>query len=384
MKNIINKNRKVVIGLNSGTSADGVDAAVVRITSNSYESRVKFMAGKTYSYSPAFKKRLKKIAELKFDSARQWLELDIELAELFAQAARKIVESSGFKFADIDFIGSHGHTVRHLPKTRHGAITHQIGDPARIAVRTGITTIGDFRVADTSAGGQGAPLTPIVNAILFGRRGSNIGVLNIGGIANLTLLKTKRGALNIFGCDTGPGNMPVDYISQNLFGRDYDEGGKLARVGRACNPIVSRLLDRKFFNQTGPKSAGREDFGEDFSRKFLSSCRNRKLNKHDIMATAAMLTVKAVRKCVELNKFRFDELILTGGGVKNHFFKLTLNDLLPSVKITKASDYGYPEDYLEAISFAVLANEALCSNRYPLKDVTGAKRAVVLGKICQA
>ena len=383
LKDIVNKNKKYIIGLNSGTSADGVDAVVVQIIGNSYRSRVKFIAGKIYSFSSALKKRLKKAAEMNFDSGKQWLELDIELAELFAVAAHKIVKYSGLKPTDIDFIGSHGHTIRHLPRTRHGAITHQIGDPARIAVKTGITTVGDFRVADIAAGGQGAPLTPIVNAILFGRKDANIGVLNLGGIANLSVLNKKTDTFDIFGCDTGPGNMLVDYISQNLFNRDYDDGGRLALVGQVNNSIIRSILALKYFKQVGPKSSGREDYGEDFDKNFLARCRKHKLNKHDIMATAAMLTVKAIIQCIELNKLRFDELILTGGGVKNLFFKLMLKQVLPSVRIPVASNYGYPEDYLEAISFAVLANEAICSNRYLLKNITGAKKSVVLGKICQ-
>jgi anhydro-N-acetylmuramic acid kinase len=384
LKDIINKNKKYILGLNSGTSSDGIDAAIIQVIGSCFGSRFKFIAGKTYGFSAVFKKRLKKMAELKFNSGRQWLELDIELAELFAASASKIVRYSGLKPTDIDLIGSHGHTIRHLPCTQYGAITHQIGDPARIAVKTGITTVGDFRVADTAAGGQGAPLTPIVNAILFGRKKTNITVLNIGGIANLSVLKSKAGAFDVCGCDTGPGNMLVDYISHNLFNRDYDEGGRLALAGQINDSIIRSILALKFFNRTGPKSAGREDFGEDFSKEFLVRCRKHKLNKHDTMATAAMLTVKAVVKCAELNKFKFDELILTGGGARNRFFRSALKQKLPDVKIALASDYGYPEDYLEAISFAVLANEALCSNRYLLTKITGAKRAVVLGKICQA
>jgi anhydro-N-acetylmuramic acid kinase len=384
LKDIINKNKKYILGLNSGTSADGVDAAIVQIIGNGFNSRVKFVAGKTYDFSRAFSKKLKMFAEPNFDSGRKWLELDIELAELFAVAARKIIKYAGLRYTDIDLIGSHGQTIRHLPRTRYGAITHQIGDPARIAVKTGITTVGDFRVADTAAGGQGAPLTPIVNAILFGRKKTNVGVLNIGGIANISILKSRGGAFEIFGCDTGPGNMLVDYISQSLFKKPYDKGGKLALAGRVDDSIIKAILALKFFNRAGPKSAGREDFGEDFSRKFLLNCRKCKLNKHDIMATAAMLTIEAVKKCLELNKLKIDELILTGGGAKNRFFKAMIEKSLPSVKITLASDYGYPEDYLEAISFAILANEAICSNRYSLKNITGAKKAVVPGKICQA
>jgi anhydro-N-acetylmuramic acid kinase len=178
--------------------------------------------------------------------------------------------------------------------------------------------------------------------------------------------------------------MLVDYVSARLFNMPMDKNGGYAVRGVAREATVNRFLNRKFFSIIGARSAGREDFGHAFGERFLKTFKKQKINKYDIRATAAMLTTESIIRCVKLNKLRFDELILTGGGAKNLFFKNELTRQLPSIKLTLASDYGYSEDFLEAISFAVLANEALCSNRYSLKRTTGAKKAVVLGKICQS
>ncbi|MCP4580536.1 MAG: anhydro-N-acetylmuramic acid kinase [candidate division Zixibacteria bacterium] len=384
LKDKINKSNKLIIGLNSGTSADGIDVALVRITGDGPSSRVKYIAGKTYAFHHSLGLKIKKYAEPDFDSGRRWLELDVDLADHFSRAVLRLISSVGMKATGIDLIGSHGQTIRHLPSGKFGAMTYQLADPGRIAVKTGIITVGDFRIADAAAGGQGAPITPLVNAILFGRRGKRIGILNIGGIANITRITSNAKPYKIFGCDTGPGNMLVDYLARKLFKKPIDTDGKIAGSGTARKAVINPILARKFFVRKGPKSAGREDFGTDFGERFVELCRKKKLDKFDTMATAARLTIEAVKRCIKLNKLRFDELILTGGGVKNQYFKKELARLLPSTRLALVSDYGYPEDYLEAISFAVLANEALCSNRYLLKHATGARKAVVLGKICQS
>jgi anhydro-N-acetylmuramic acid kinase len=243
--------------------------------------------------------------------------------------------------------------------------------------------VGDFRVADIAAGGQGAPLTPIVNAIIFGEKGKKIGVLNIGGIANVTVLTPFRSGHKIFGCDTGPGNMLIDYLSKRMFGIEYDESGRLATCGIADNFIINKILSSRFFTVRGPKSTGREAFGQDFGKEFFAIGRKKGLSKYDIMATASMLTVSAFRLCCGVNNLHFDKLVLTGGGAKNLFFINAIDNVFPHLNLVNSFDYGFPSDYLEAVSFAVLANEAICSNRYNLKTVTGANKAVVLGKICQ-
>lgn len=383
LKDKLKLHTKTIIGLNSGTSADGVDVAIIKITGNGYRSRVKFVLGKVYKFDKRLQSKILKYAEPDYRDAEGWLKLDMELAECFSKAALKAIKSAGLKTDDIDFIGSHGQTIRHIPNTKQGTITCQLGDPARIAVRTGIITMGDFRTADTAAGGQGAPLTPIVNAILFGQKHNRIGVLNIGGIANITHIVPAKHDYKIFGCDTGPGNMHIDYLAKKLFNKDYDSGGRLASKGKADFSIIKNILKRKFFSVKGPKSTGRETYGKAFAENLLTSCQRKKLTKHDVIATASQLTVEAIKYCARLNKLNFNELILSGGGAKNNYLKNELSQAFNKIKITASIDYGFDMDYLEAISFAVLANEALCSNRYQLKNITGAQKAVVLGKICQ-
>lgn len=384
LKDLVNRQTKIIVGLNSGTSADGIDAAVIRIFGEGYVSKVKFLAGATYRFTGGLRDKILRYAEPDFRDGVKWLELDAELAGLFAGACRRIVKKAGFSLDDIDLIGSHGQTIRHLPQGHSGAITYQISDPARIAAATGITTVGDFRIADTSAGGQGAPLTPIVNAILFGDSEKPVIVLNIGGIANITAIEYKRGKCSLFGCDTGPGNMLVDYLAKKLYGILYDRFGRIALSGRVNSTIVTGMLRQRFFNESGPKSTGRERFGKKFADNFIIKCRKSGLKKADMIATASLFTVAAIEKCISLNKLKVSKIILTGGGAKNRFFKEYLKTLGKNVKIELASEYGYPEDHLEAISFAVLANEAICSRKHDLKNVTGSKKPVVPGKICQA
>jgi anhydro-N-acetylmuramic acid kinase len=384
LKDLLSRKDKYIVGLNSGTSADGIDAALVKIEGAGIKSRVRYIQGKTYSYSRALKAKIKHCAEPDFDSASAWLELDCELSGLFAKAALQLIQSAEVKPEKIALIGSHGQTIRHLPRTKQGAITHQIADPARIAVLTGITTVGDFRIADTAAGGQGAPLTPIVNAILFGKMAGATAVLNIGGISNISVIQRKRERLSIFGCDTGPGNMIIDYLAKTLFNKEIDNGGRLALAGLPRWGIINQLLDTKFFNERGPKSAGREEFGANYSEKLIRFGRKNGLSKSDIMATAAMLTAIAISRCVTINRLKFNRLIFTGGGAHNKYLVGALTKLFDTVDCMAVDDLGYPGDYLEAISFAILANETINSNRYELSSVTGAHKSTVLGKICQS
>jgi anhydro-N-acetylmuramic acid kinase len=384
LKRLIKLKSRTIIGLNSGTSADGVDSAIIRISGNGLNSNVKYIAGASYKYPQSLKSKIIQYADLGFTDGIKWLELDLVLSEWFAKACVRITKKAGLNLEDIDIIGSHGQTIRHLPRNRRGSLTLQIADPARIAVKTGITTVGDFRIADIASGGQGAPLTPIVNSILFRRRRREIGILNIGGIANISVISSGKKQSGLFGCDTGPGNMLIDYLARKLFKIDFDKNGAIALRGKVDQSVVGSTLSSRFYNLKGPKSAGREDFGRQFAEAFLAKCRRRRLAKNDILATASRLTVAAVEKCVAINKLHFSELILTGGGARNKFFENGFKKVLPRVDIRHATDYNYPDDYLEAISFAVLANEAICSNSYELRNVTGSRKAVVLGKICQA
>ena len=384
LKHLISLKSKTIIGLNSGTSADGVDAAVIRISGNGFTSKIEYIAGATYKFNPKMRTRILHYAEPEFHDGVKWLELDLQLAKAFSKAAKKIARKAGLSMADIDLIGSHGQTIRHLPYNEYGPITYQIGDPGRIAVLTGTTTVGDFRIADVSAGGQGAPLTPIVNAILFSRLKKPYAILNIGGIANISVISGRGRGVDLVGADTGPGNMLVDYLIQKLYGKNYDKNGRIAANGRLNQLLINKILSVGFLKRKGVKSAGREDFGRAFAEDFLNRCRKAKMANADIIATASELTTSAVAKFIAMNKLKFNMLLLTGGGAQNSYFIDSLKRLLPGVEIKRVSDYNYPEDYLEAISFAILANEAICSNKYNLKDVTGSRKMVVAGKICQA
>jgi len=383
LRDLIDRRRKLIIGLNSGTSADGIDAAVIQVVGSGLQSKIKFIAGKTYKFNSATKENILRCSAAGFNDADAWLKLDIELADKFAVAARKVIRLAGLKVSDIKLIGSHGQTVRHLPLSGKYSVTHQLADPARIAVKTGITTVGDFRISDVAAGGQGAPLTPMANAILFGKGPRAVGVLNIGGIANISWILLNRNKAEIFGCDTGPGNMLLDYLARKLFKREFDASGRLAAKGNCHDGLIKRFLRDPFFKIKGPKSTGREKFGSQFGEKFIQAGQACGLKYHDILATATKFIAETIIGCFQINRLNFDELILAGGGSHNHHLVGLLKSALPATRFSVSGDYGYPVDYLEAISFALMANEAICSNRYYLKSVTGSPRVVVLGKICQ-
>ncbi len=378
---LTSKKRRYIIGLNSGTSADGIDAALVRIDGSGYGCRVKLIFGKKFRFKRGLSELIKRCAQPEFDSAIEWQKLSLILADEFTRAARAMIKAAASFGVEVDLIGSHGQTIRHLPAPGTSTITVQLGDPQRLAVAVGIPTVGDFRIADIAAGGQGAPLTPIVNALLFGKIPGNLAVLNIGGIANITVIERTGSRLKIHGCDCGPGNMVIDYFARRLFGKPYDRDGRLAGRGTPDRQIIRQVLGRRFFGLKGPRSAGREMFGDKFCDRFESACRRAGLGDYDILATATSLSAQAVIESIALNRWKFDTLILTGGGARNRRLTGEIGSRM-RCKLKFADDFGYPAEFLEAVSFAVLANEAVAGNRYDLSMVTGAKKAVVLGKIC--
>jgi len=381
LSGLISKKRKYIIGLNSGTSADGIDAALVRIDGSGHGCRVKLIFGRKFRFRKGIPELIRRCAQPEFDGAIEWQKLNLILADEFSRAAQAMIEAAETLGIKADLIGSHGQTIRHMPGGGTSTITVQLGDPQRIAVAVGIPAVGDFRIADIAAGGQGAPLTPIANALLFGKVSGNIAVLNIGGIANITVLERSGSKPKVYGCDCGPGNMVIDYFAGKLFGKPYDRDGRLACRGTPDRKVIRQVIRRRFFGLKGPRSAGREMFGDIFCEWFESICRRAGLGDYDILATATSLTVQTIVDCVELNRWKFDTLILTGGGARNRRLIAEIGDRI-RCDLKFADDFGFPAEFLEAVSFAVFANEAIAGNRYNLSMVTGAKKAVVLGKIC--
>jgi anhydro-N-acetylmuramic acid kinase len=392
---VAQKPEKLVVGLISGTSADGIDAALVRIRGNAtavlpHADRLKLEAFATFSYPAVLREQLLSASLTGAGSVDLICRLNVAVGECFAKAALAIIEQAGRKPEEIDLIGSHGQTVHHLPFAEPlagvpTAGTLQIGEPSLIAKRTGIITVADFRPADMALGGQGAPLVPFLDYMAFHSAQISRGVLNIGGIANLTILK-KGGTLGeVIAFDTGPGNMVIDALAQKYFGKPFDEGGALAAQGKVSEALLAELLRHSYFAKAIPKSTGREEFGGTYVEQLVRRAIALHVSPHDTLATAAALTVETIlsgARLLENKHGRMDELVVSGGGTHNRTLMAMLRDRVAPAKVTTTDDYGLPGDAKEAVLFAVLANETVCGHAGNVPSVTGARTATVLGKIC--
>jgi anhydro-N-acetylmuramic acid kinase len=404
----MSKKAMIVAGVMSGTSADGINVALVRIgeggasnvqrTSGSAEElrgggrprhTIKLLGHAEYTY-PA-KVRAAVLAAMNAESARvaDLARLNFLLGELYADAVLSVERQFQVK---AELVGCHGQTLYHQGEPRpflgrKVTATWQTGEAAIVAARVGVHVVSDFRPADMAAGGQGAPLVPYLDTLLF--RDPRIGriVQNIGGIANLTAIPAG-GKGRVFAFDTGPGNMVIDAVTEALFGRAFDRDGKFAAEGLVLKPVLEQILKRKFFRAKPPKTAGREDFGREFVRDFLHQCAG--FRKEDVVATATALTARSVGDAVRRfviqqsgSKNSFREIILSGGGARNATLVAMLTeDLAPlAVRLRFSDEFGLPSQAKEAVAFAVLAYETW--NRRPsnVPSATGAKRPAVLGKI---
>ncbi|HIE48035.1 TPA: anhydro-N-acetylmuramic acid kinase, partial [Candidatus Bipolaricaulota bacterium] len=291
--------------------------------------------------------------------------------------------------SDIDLIGSHGQTVCHLPGgfKATGSFsqpsTLQIGEINVIAERTGITTVGDFRPADIAAKGEGAPLIPYVDWVLFSSPERSRVLLNIGGIANVTYIPAGAGLDEIMAFDTGPGNMVIDRLVQKLSGGKlaYDVNGDMAARGEIDESLLKELMEHPFINRKPPKSTGREEFGDKFSTEILAKAQKKGLNAESLIATVTAFTIESIVKNCRMFLGKFDELIVSGGGARNLTIMRWLAERLRDVKVTTTQEYGIPVEAKEALGFAVLAYQTLKRRPNNVPAATGARRAVVLGKI---
>ncbi len=392
---ISQKSEKRIVGLISGTSADGIDAALVRIRGHARDAlspheRLQLEAFATFPYPPELREQLLAASLPGAGTVDLICRLNIAIGECFAQAALKIIAQAGTKPDEIDLIGSHGQTIHHLPFAEPlagipASGTLQIGEPSVIAKRTGIVTVADFRAADMALGGQGAPLVPFLDYMVFHSTDQTRGVLNIGGIANLTVLK-KGGTLNeVIAFDTGPGNMVIDALAQKFFDKPFDENGALAAQGKISETLLAELLQHPYFSKPIPKSTGREEFGAVYCEQLIQRATHLQLATCDLLATATALTAETIAREARLLEKRFgklDELIVSGGGMHNRTLMAMLQERFAPAKVTATDNYGLPGDAKEAILFAVLANEMISGFAGNVPSVTGAKAATVLGKIC--
>jgi anhydro-N-acetylmuramic acid kinase len=389
---LLTKDKKQIIGLMSGTSVDGIDAAIVEITGHGLETEVDLIAFETFPFPSGVPHRILALCQPDTGRVDDICEMNFYIGHLFAEAAKHVLEKSGMRANDIDLISSHGQTIHHLPEdantdgnTSRYPSTLQIGEPAVIAHETGIPTIADFRVADMAAGGQGAPLVSYPDYLLFHNTEKTVGLLNIGGISNLTVLPVNGTFDSVCAADTGPGNMCIDAVVSEITagGEHYDKDGVRAAQGIAHHPLVNEWLEHPFFHLSPPKTTGREMFGHTYAMECLAACREHKLSDNDCIATLTELTVQTIADYIArfiTGQNPIDTLYVSGGGVHNQTIMRRLSELLANTAVEPVDNSGISADAKEAIAFAILANETLHGNAGNLPSATGASVRKILGK----
>jgi len=383
----------IVAGVMSGTSADGINVALVRITSSRSRAGMPglhFLAHAEYPYPKHVRWAVLAAMNSTKANVADLARLNFLLAELYADAI--LATQRRFRLK-AELVGCHGQTLYHQGEAapflgRSLAATWQTGEGAVVAARVGVPVVSDFRPADMATGGKGAPLVPFLDFLLY--RDSRVGriVQNVGGIANLTAIPAGASPSKVVAFDTGPGNMVIDAVTQRLFGKTYDRDGRIAGSGAALDRVISDVLSGPFFRRKPPKTAGREEFGREFTQEFIRRCG--RVDKRYIVATATALTAKsiadALRRFVNHRTGTYRDFIVSGGGANNPTLMAMLaNELRPlGLQIHTSDEFGLPSEAKEAAAFALLAFQTW--NRKPsnVPSATGAKRPAILGKISYA
>ena len=369
----------------SGTSADGVDVAIVDIAGRA----VDVLAFDTFAYAPTLRRKLFELFDSGQTTTVDVARLNVAVGEAFADALIRLTERNEIEIGSIDLIGSHGQTVCHDPAggrigQRKVRSTLQIGEPCVIAERTGITTVADFRPRDVAAGGQGAPLVPYADYVLFAGQRQTRAVQNIGGIANVTFLPVGGGKSSVIAFDSGPGNMVIDEVVRRVSqGRHrYDIDGRMAAAGKADDRLLAELMAHPFLRRRPPKSAGREQFGADFVDRMWSRAQRRGTAAADLVATVTAFTACSIADAYR----RFlpapiDQVLLCGGGARNPTLVEMLRRRLDPAEVMLTDGFGISADAKEAVSFAILACATIRGLPANLPSATGADEPVILGKI---
>ncbi|MCY4158710.1 MAG: anhydro-N-acetylmuramic acid kinase [Bacteroidetes bacterium] len=386
------KDCRCVAGVMSGTSLDGVDVVIAKIEGHGRDLRIASCYGDTYPFPSELCDILNAAANQEEIGVAALSQLNVRLAYEYAQKVRHTMKANGDEVRELDLVGCHGQTIRHLPDKvlvadEEISSTLQIGDPATMAQLLGVPVIGDFRLADMACGGQGAPLVPYFDYVVFTHDTESRGCLNIGGVANLTILPPNAQPDQVYGFDTGPGNMIIDVLCRRTLGVPYDEGGRIAKSGTVHEFLLAESLRDPFIVSSPPKSTGREYLSHAFLQRFLDH--SKQLSPEDLIATATALTAASVWQSYESfiqPHHSLDRLIVSGGGVHNQTLLEMLRDyfmnkLFP-VHIESSNTYGIDADGKEALCFAVLAHETADGIPTSIPSVTGATRAAVLGKLC--
>ena len=376
----------LVAGIMSGTSVDGIDVALTEITGEGYGMRVELLAFQPLPYPAGVRESILEASNADTHTSRI-SQLNFLLGRLYGEAVAKACRLSGIPIEDLDLVGSHGQTIYHQPAGSEFAghvvrSTLQVGEPALIAEVTGAPVVADFRPADMAAGGQGAPLVPYVDYLLYRDAERGRVALNIGGIANLTAIGPGARPEEVMAFDTGPGNMLIDGLVEifSAAAEHFDRDGERAASGKVNRALLARLTALPYFDEPPPKSAGREQFG----REFVADLTAESLDPQDLIATVTALTAETIAGGIQrwvAPKMPVDQLIASGGGTRNPTMMRRLQELLPNTEITPASALGPAADAKEAAAFAILAHESFHRRPANLPSATGAAKHCVLGKL---
>ncbi len=390
---IADKPKRLAVGLMSGTSVDGIDAALVELSGQGEELTARLAAFRNSPYPPSVREKIFALFDPKRATVDRVGYMNFLLGELFAAAALAVIREARLEPGDVDFIASHGQTIWHAPEPNNSngypvRCTVQIGEGAVIAERTGIPTVSDFRVADMAAGGQGAPLVPFTEYLLYRRAGETVLLQNIGGIGNMTVLPAGAGPEAIYAFDTGPGNMIIDAVISAATGgaQRFDRNGAAAARGRVCAPLLEELARDEYYALPLPKSTGRERFGEQYTARLLAYGREHGLSFDDLVATATELTAWSIADAYTryvLPRYRAEELIVGGGGSYNPTLLAALSRRLGvhGIQVRTQEDLGMSSDAKEAVAFALMGDRFLAGLPNTLPSVTGARHAAVMGKL---
>ena len=386
----------IIAGVMSGTSADGINVALVRLSARGQECpRHTLLAHAEYPFPAPVRRAILEMMNAELARVADLARLNFLLGELYAEAVAKTAREHRVK---LDLVGCHGQTLYHQGVAarflgRKLAVTWQTGEGAVIAARLGVPVVSDFRPADMAAGGKGAPLVPFLDYSLY--RDQRVGRIaqNIGGIANLTAIPAGASLRQVLAFDTGPGNMVMDAVMEELFGKRYDRDGKISASGRVLDGVIAQLLRAHFFRQKPPRTAGREEFGREYVGRFLQICHG--ASKSDVVATATALTARTIADAVQRfvlprfgarRKRRDHQMIVSGGGTRNLTLMAMLRDEIAPLGIGLhfSDEFGLPAEAKEAVAFALLAHETWHRRPSNVPSATGAKRAAILGKISYA
>jgi len=385
---------KLVLGMMSGTSADGIDVALVKISGAPPNLKINLRKHTHQSFRPQIQKEILRVAEQNPLTPGEFSQLHTRLGHIYAEAALAACKKFKISPKKIDLIGNHGQTIFHQGQPTNflgkpTASTLQLGDGSVISNITSITTVSDFRPADMALGGQGAPLVPFADYTLYRHPKLGRVSLNIGGIANITVIPANARLSDVFAFDTGPGNMLIDALVQHFsHGRQpYDKNAALARKGHLHRELLVQLLHDTYFRLDPPKSTGREYFGANYVAKILAQARRYKLHPNDLIHTVTVFTAASIADA--LNRFvlpsrKIRQIIISGGGAQNPLLMSQLSALLPNIEPMPSSVLNVPTDAKEALAFAILAYETFHLRPSNVPTATGAHGPAILGKISYA